>query len=287
MIHRSAMSTAPSRMRLAFLVDLKDKVAVVTGGSGVLGSAICRALAACGAKIAVVGRDREKAERFAAELAQGGAVARGFSCDVVDRSAVEATATEVRSALGACDILVNGAGGNQPGATTGADQAFFDLDITAFTEVFDANMTGAVLCSQVFGRMMAERRQGCIVSIASMASMRPMTRVVAYSAAKAALVNFTQWLAVHMAQEYSPAIRVNAIAPGFFLTGQNRYLLTDAQTGAWTARGESIIAHTPMGRFGDPADLVGTLIWLASPAAAFVTGIVVPVDGGFSAFGGV
>jgi NAD(P)-dependent dehydrogenase (short-subunit alcohol dehydrogenase family) len=266
---------------------LRDKVALVTGGSGVLGRVLAGGLAAAGARVAIMGRRDAACQEVAAAIRADGGEAIGVPADVLDRDMLERAREVITATYGPLDILVNGAGGNQPEATTGPDHTFFDLDLTGIRQVFDANITGSILCSQVFGRAMAKRKQGTIINIASMASMRPMTRVVAYSAAKAALVNFTQWLAVHMAQEYSPAIRVNAIAPGFFLTEQNRFLLTDAQTGARTARGEAIIAHTPMGRFGDPADLVGTLLWLASPAAAFVTGIVVPVDGGFSAFGGV
>jgi NAD(P)-dependent dehydrogenase (short-subunit alcohol dehydrogenase family) len=291
------MSTAPSRLRLAFLVDLKDKVAVVTGGSGVLGSAMCRALAACGAKIAVVGRDREKAERFAAELAQGGAVARGFSCDGVDRSAGEATAAEVRSTLGACDILVNGAGGNHPKATSGretfdpsagekgpAETTFFDLDVSGFEFVFELNLIGTLIPSQVFGKQMIGRPGCTIINVSSMSALRPLTKVAAYSGAKAAVNNFTQWLATHLA----PAgVRVNAIAPGFFLTEQNHRLLVQ-ENGEYTPRAKKVIAQTPMRRFGEPEELLGALLWLAdSRASAFVTGTIIPIDGGFSAYAGV
>jgi NAD(P)-dependent dehydrogenase (short-subunit alcohol dehydrogenase family) len=189
--------------------------------------------------------------------------------------------------LGHVDILINGAGGNKPQATTSQDLKFFDLPADAFRWVFDLNMLGTILPTQVFAKMMAVQGSGIILNISSMNAFRPLTRIPAYSAAKAGVSNFTQWLAVHMAQEYSPAIRVNAIAPGFFLTEQNRFLLTDKETGELTARGQTIIQHTPMGRFGTPDDLVGTVLWLVSPASAFVTGIVVPIDGGFSAFSGV
>jgi len=266
---------------------LRDKVALVTGGSGVLGRVLAGGLAAAGARVAIMGRRDEACQEVAATIRADGGEAIGVAADVLDREMLEKAREVITATYGPLDILVNGAGGNQPVATTGPNRPFFDLDLAGIQQVFDANITGTILCSQVFGRDMAERKRGTIINIASMAGIRPLTQIVAYSAAKAALANFTQWLAVHMAQQYSPAIRVNAIAPGFFLTEQNRFLLTDAQTGAWTARGEAIIAHTPMGRFGDPADLVGTLIWLAGPAAEFVTGIVVPVDGGFAAFGGV
>ncbi len=189
--------------------------------------------------------------------------------------------------FGRVDILVNGAGGNKPAATTSPEQPFFDLPAEALRWVFDLNLMGTILPAQVFGKMMAAQKNGIILNISSMNAFRPLTRIAAYSAAKAGVSNFTQWLAVHMAQEYSPAIRVNAIAPGFFLTEQNRFLLTDKEIGELTPRGRSILAHTPLNRFGSPDDLLGTLFWLVSPASAFVTGMVVPVDGGFSAFSGV
>jgi len=183
-------------------------------------------------------------------------------------------------------VLINAAGGNSPAATTSAEQRFFDLDTEVANHVFGLNFTGTFQSCQVFGRDMAERGQGCIVNVTSMSGLRPLTRVPVYSAAKAAIVNFTQWLAAYMAQEYSPAIRVNAIAPGFFLTEQNRYLMVDAD-GKMTPRGQAIVDHTPMSRLGEPRDLAGTLLWLVSSASSFVTGIVVPVDGGFSAYSGV
>jgi len=185
------------------------------------------------------------------------------------------------------DCLINGAGGNSPKATTNQEQSFFDLTGDGFRSVFDLNLLGTVLACQVFGKFMTSQKEGIILNIASMNAFRPLTRIPAYSAAKAAVSNFTQWLAVHMAQEYSSSIRVNAVAPGFFLTEQNRFLLTDQQTGQLTPRGKKILDHTPMGRFGKPDDLLGVVLWLLSPLSAFVTGIVVPVDGGFSAYSGV
>jgi NAD(P)-dependent dehydrogenase (short-subunit alcohol dehydrogenase family) len=205
---------------------------------------------------------------------------------VLNRASLEQSREQITSALGPVDILINAAGGNSPAATTSAEQSFFDLDAEAASHVFGLNFTGTFQSCQVFGRDMAERKQGCIVNITSMSGLRPLTRVPAYSAAKAAIVNFTQWLAVHMAQEYNPAIRVNAMAPGFFLTDQNHYLMLDAD-GKMTPRGQTIVDHTPMGRLGVPEDLPGTLLWLVSPASAFVTGVVIPVDGGFSSFSGV
>jgi NAD(P)-dependent dehydrogenase (short-subunit alcohol dehydrogenase family) len=210
-----------------------------------------------------------------------------MSCNVLDKPSLEAAAAQIMEAFGRVDILINGAGGNKPQATTNPEQTFFDLPADALRTVIDLNLLGTILPSQVFGKIMAAQKSGVIINISSMSALRPLTRIAAYSAAKAGMANFTQWLAVHMAQEYSPEIRVNAIAPGFFLTEQNRFLLTDKETGKLTPRGQSIILHTPQGRFGVPDDLLGALIWLASPASAFVTGIVVPVDGGFSAFSGV
>jgi NAD(P)-dependent dehydrogenase (short-subunit alcohol dehydrogenase family) len=274
-------------MNSSVLFDLHGRTALVTGGSGVLGSVMARGLAQAGARVAVLGRREEPALAVAATIRAAGGEAIGVAADVLDRTALERANETITATLGPADILINGAGGNQPQATTGPDRSFFHLELAAIRHAFDANVTGAIVCSQVFGRVMAERRQGCIINVASMAGIRPLTRVVTYSTAKAALINFTQWLAVHMAQEYSPHIRVNAIAPGFFLTEQNRYLLVDNQSGSWTARGSAIVKHTPMGRLGAPEDLIGTLIWLASPASAFVTGAVIPVDGGFSSFSGV
>ncbi len=269
------------------LFSLHHQTAVVTGGSGVLGRGMARALAEAGARLVILARRREACERVAAEIQAAGGQARALACDVLDRAALERAVDEIESTFGPIDILVNAAGGNQPGATTSPTQSFFELDGAAASAVFAANFTGTLLACQVCGGGMVKRRRGVVVNIASMSAMRPLTRVAAYSAAKAAVVNFTQWLAVHMAQEYSPYIRVNALAPGFFLTDQNRLLLRDQDTGLWTERGQKIITHTPMGRLGEPDDLIGALLWLASPASAFVTGAVIPVDGGFSAYSGV
>ena len=269
------------------LFSLQGETAVVTGGSGQLGKALALALALAGAKVVVMGRRLEPCQQVAEAIRAADGQAMAVACDVLDRAALERAAEEIASAFGPVDILVNGAGGNQSQATTTAERTFFDLELQTVEQVMAGNFSDTFQCCQVFGRAMAERGQGRIVNIASMSGIRPLTRVPAYSAAKAALANFTQWLAVYMAQEYSPRIRVNALAPGFFLTEQNRYLLLEAETGEPTPRTQSILAHTPMGRLGTPDDLPGTLLWLVSPAAAFVTGIVVPVDGGFSAFGGV
>jgi NAD(P)-dependent dehydrogenase (short-subunit alcohol dehydrogenase family) len=189
--------------------------------------------------------------------------------------------------FGKIDGLVNAAGGNKPQATTSPDLSFFDLPVDALRWVFDLNILGTMLPCQVIGKTMAEKGQGTILNISSMNAFRPLTRIPAYSAAKAGVSNFTQWLAVHMAQTYSPQIRVNAVAPGFFVTAQNRFLLYDEHTRELTPRGQSIISHTPMARFGEPEDLLGAVLWLLSPASAFVTGVIVPIDGGFSAYSGV
>ena len=264
--------------------SVTNQVAVVTGGAGVLCASMCRALAGAGARVAILDLRAGPAEALAAEL---GNDAIGLACNVLEKDSLEAAARQVLAKFGRVDILVNGAGGNKPQASTHAEQNFFDLPADAVQWVFNLNFIGTLLPSQVFGKLMAEQKSGVIVNISSMNAFRPLTRIPAYSAAKAAVSNFTQWLAVHMAQEYSTEIRVNAIAPGFFLTEQNRFLLTDKETGELTARGKTILAHTPQSRFGTPEDLLGALLWLVSPASLFVTGIVVPVDGGFSAYGGV
>jgi NAD(P)-dependent dehydrogenase (short-subunit alcohol dehydrogenase family) len=277
------MDTADIQKRF----DLSGKVAVVTGGAGVLCAAMCRALATAGVKVAVLDMNAEAAESLAAEIRANGGEAIGLACNVLEKASLETAAQTVLKKFGRVDILVNGAGGNKPQATADPEHSFFDLPVEALRWAFDLNMMGTILPSQVFGRIMAQQKCGAILNISSISSFRPLTRVVAYSAAKAGINNFTQWLAVHMAQEYSPEIRVNAVAPGFFLTEQNRFLLTAKDTGELTPRGKSIISHTPMNRFGTPEDLLGAVLWLLSPASAFVTGIVVPVDGGFSAFSGV
>ncbi len=269
------------------LFQLSGKVAAITGGGGVLCGTMARALGKHGVRVAVLDLNTEAAERVAAEVCAAGGEAVAIAVDVLDRASVEAAAQQVMDAFGRVDILINGAGGNKKQATTSAELSFFDLPQEAVRWVFDLNFLGTLIPCQVFGKLMVEQDEGCILNISSMNAFRPLTRIPAYSAAKAAVSNFTQWLAVHMSQEYSPHIRVNAIAPGFFLTEQNRFLLTDEATGELTPRGRTIIDHTPMGRFGEPEDLIGTVIWLLSPGAAFVHGVVVPVDGGFSAFSGV
>jgi NAD(P)-dependent dehydrogenase (short-subunit alcohol dehydrogenase family) len=273
--------------QLSDLFDLSGKVAVVTGGAGVLCAEICRALIAAKAKVAVLDINKELAEKFALELDPDGKTAIGQYCNVLEKDSIVSASETILSKFSRIDILINGAGGNNPKATSSATQSFFDLPQDALRWVSELNLLGTILPCQVFGKVMAEQKRGTILNISSMNAIRPLTRIPAYSAAKAGVSNFTQWLAVHMALEYSHEIRVNAIAPGFFLTDQNRFLLTEKETGELTLRGKTIITHTPMGRFGNPQDLVGTVLWLLSPASNFVTGIIVPIDGGFSSFSGV
>jgi len=268
------------------LYDFTGRSVVITGGTGVLCGAMAKALAGCGANVAVLARSVEKGESLLTEAHGPGRVII-VPGDVLQIETLQQAAKTVLEEFGRIDGLINGAGGNSPQATTRPDLTFFNLPEEGLRYVFDLNMLGTILPCQIFGRQMAEQGEGVILNVSSMSAIRPLTRVIGYSAAKAGINNFTQWLAVHLAQQYSPRIRVNAVAPGFFITEQNRSLLTDPATGQLTARGQSIIAHTPMGRFGESEDLLGAVLWLMSPASTFVTGIVVPVDGGFSAFGGV
>ena len=272
--------------KLTKIYDFTGRTIVITGGTGVLGSVMVKALVGCGANVAVLARNRDKAENIRSEISGPGRVTI-LEGDVLKLDDLKNAGLSVIKEFGRIDCLINGAGGNHPQATTRADLSFFDIPEEALRFVFDLNLLGTILPCQVMAKHMAQQREGVILNVSSMSAFTPLTRVVTYSAAKAGVNNFTQWLAVHLAQEYSPRIRVNAIAPGFFETEQNRGLLKDQATGELTARGQSIINHTPMGRFGEPEDLLGTVLWLLSPASNFVTGIVVPVDGGFSAFGGV
>jgi len=270
------------------LFQLSGRVAAITGGAGVLCGAMSRALARLGVKVAVLDILEDEAEKIANEIVGARGEAIALQCNVLDKTSLEVARDKVLAHFSRVDILINGAGGNKKEASTSPDLSFFDLPSDAIRWVFDLNLLGTLIPSQVFGKSMVEQGSGSILNVSSMNAFRPLTRTPAYASAKAAVSNFTQWLAVHIAQEYSPNIRVNAIAPGFFLTEQNRFLLTDEPTGDLTPRGRTIIEHTPMGRFGSPKDLIGTVVWLLSPvAASFVTGIVVPVDGGFSAFSGV
>jgi NAD(P)-dependent dehydrogenase (short-subunit alcohol dehydrogenase family) len=271
------------------LFDITGQNILITGGAGVLCSTMASALVERGANVAVLEHNLEKAaaavQRFPSHAGSGRAIA--IKCDVLQVDSIQRAVEQSLAEFGTIDGLINGAGGNKPEASTDTIHSFFDLSPEALQWVFDLNLMGTILPSQIVGRYMAERKQGNILNISSMNAFRPLTRIPAYSAAKAGVSNFTQWLAAYMAQAYSPAIRVNAMAPGFFLTDQNRFLLTEKESGELTRRGNQILDHTPMARFGIPEDLIGPMLWLLSPASAFVTGIVVPVDGGFSAYSGV
>jgi len=271
------------------LFSLSGKVAVVTGATGVLGSEMARSLARSGARVAVLGRREEKANRVAEEIEAAGGQSLPLPADVLDTGQLEGARDALLQRWGRVDILVNAAGGNVPEATLSDKVGVFGLPEKALRQVMDLNFLGTLLPCQIFGAAMVEgagEPEGCIVNISSMAASKTLTNVVGYSAAKAAVDNLTRWLAVELARSYGPGLRVNAIAPGFFIGEQNRDLLLD-EDGSPSMRGQTIIEHTPAGRFGEPNELGGTLIWLCSPASAFVNGIVVPVDGGFSAFSGV
>ena len=272
---------------LTRLYDFSGQTIVVTGGTGTLGGEIACALVGCGANVAILDRNLDPAQHILELMEPRANQAVAVRADVLNVESLKEASKVILDKFGAVHSLVNAAGGNNPRATTTKDLSFFDLPPEALRWVFDLNILGTMLPCQVFGKAMAEKGDGIILNVSSMNAFRPLTRIPAYSAAKAGVSNFTQWLAVHMAQVYSPRIRVNAIAPGFFLTNQNRFLLTDEKTGEFTPRGKSIIDHTPMARFGLAEDLFGAILWLLSPASAFVTGIVVPIDGGFSAFSGV
>ena len=277
-------------------LNLKGKVAVVTGGAGIICSTMAKSLAGQGVKTVILDLNKEAAVKVASEIqAEFKTPSIGVSASVLDKASLEAALNEVHTAFGPIDILVNGAGGNSPAATTkienmegsGKDkleETFFGLQIEGFDKVFDLNFKGTLLPSMVFGKDLIDKKAGIIINISSMNSYRPLTKIPAYSAAKAAINNYTQWLAVHFAKT---GVRVNAIAPGFLLTNQNRFLLIDEKTGGFTARGNKIINGTPMGRYCVPEELTGTLLYLCSDLSKFVTGIIIPVDGGFSAYSGV
>ncbi|WP_339792368.1 SDR family oxidoreductase [uncultured Imperialibacter sp.] len=268
------------------LFSVEGKTIVITGGTGILGSVMAKNMAAAGAHVVVLGRREDAGKGLVNDIEKTGGKASFFKTDVLDKDNLLGVKKDILKTTGQIDVLVNAAGGNMPGATISPDKTFFDLDTKAFQQVVDLNLLGTVLPSQIFGEVMAANKKGIIINISSMSAFRPITRVVGYSAAKAAIDNFTQWLAVEMAKKVGEGIRVNAIAPGFFLTEQNRALLTNPD-GTLTARGNAVINQTPFGRFGDAEELIGTLLWLCSDASKFVTGVVVPVDGGFNAYCGV
>ena len=268
------------------LFDISGKTVVITGGTGVLGSAMALGLAKAGARVVVLGRKKESGDTILKKIEDIGKKAMFVQADVLDASQLQQAKEKILKEHNTIDILVNAAGGNMPGAIIMPEQNFFDLQIDQFQKVVDLNLLGTVLPTKIFCDVMAAQRKGVIINIASMTSFRPVTRVVGYSAAKAAIDNFTGWLAIEMAKKYGEGIRVNAIAPGFFITEQNLRLLTN-EDGTNTPRGQAVINNTPFGRFGVPDELIGTLIWLCSDASKFVTGVNVPVDGGFNVFCGV
>jgi NAD(P)-dependent dehydrogenase (short-subunit alcohol dehydrogenase family) len=267
--------------------DLTGKTAVITGAAGILCGSMARHLAEKGAQVALLDLFEDRAAKIAGDIIKNGGEAIAVRVDVLDKQSIIRAKDQVLKQFGKVDILINGAGGNKKEATTGPEMSFFDMPADALQWVFDLNFAGTFLTTQVFGEFMADRKSGCIINISSMAAILPLTETVAYSAAKAAISNFTKWMAVHFNHNYSENIRVNAIAPGFLLTAQNQFLLTDEKTGGATERGKAIIEHTPMGRYGSPDELAGAVIWLASDAASFVNGIILPIDGGFSAYSGV
>jgi NAD(P)-dependent dehydrogenase (short-subunit alcohol dehydrogenase family) len=265
------------------LFNIKDLVVVITGGNGVLGKGMSEYMCSQGAKVVILGRRLDSINELVGSLKSKGYEADGFSADVLDKEQLEDVAAKIIEKYGRIDVLVNGAGGNMPGATIPPDKTFFDLEIEAFRKVVDVNLFGTVLPTMIFAKEMVKQKKGSIINISSEAAIRPLTRVVGYAAAKAAVTNFTQSLATELASKYGEGLRVNAIAPGFFITEQNRALLTNPD-GSLTDRGNRIIDHTPFARFGSPDELFGTLHWLASDASKFVTGTLTVVDGGFNSF---
>ncbi|MBN1905287.1 MAG: SDR family oxidoreductase [Deltaproteobacteria bacterium] len=271
---------------MSSLFSIKDKVVIITGGGGIIGGALAKGFLSAGAKVIILGRTEAHLKQMVDALKTTENEITCFQCDVLDQERLIQVNNEIVGRYSRIDVLINAAGGNMPGATIGVDQNIFDLDMDAFKKVTDLNLNGTVLPTLVFGKSMAENGKGSIINISSMASIRAITRVVGYSAAKAAIDNFTRWMAVELAGKFGSGLRMNAIAPGFLLTSQNRRLLTN-EDGSLTERGKSIINLTPFKRFGEPEEMVGPVIWLASDASAFVTGAIVPIDGGFSSFSGV
>lgn len=271
-------------MEISF--DLSGKTAVITGAAGIICSVMAKEMAKKGVSVALLDLFEDKAQVIADEINASGGHAIACKANVLDRGSLEKARDYVIENLGHVDILINGAGGNKKEATTSAERSFFEMDVEAIRWVFDLNVVGAVLTTQVFGKLLADQGKGNVINIASMASILPLTNTVAYSGAKAAVANFTQWMAVHFNQNYSTKIRVNAIAPGFLLTQQNRFLM-QTEDGSPTDRGQRVLDKTPMARYGEPEELAGPVIWLCSEAASFVNGAVIPIDGGFSAFWGI
>lgn len=265
------------------LFDIKDKVMIITGGSGILGTYMVEYMAEQGAKVIVLDKNKEQGTKLVKSVVDKGYQAFFYESDVLDKEGLEKIAKDILSKFGRIDVLINGAGGNMAGATIAPDKTLFDLDVNAFKAVVDLNLFGTVLPTMVFGKIMADQKEGAIINISSEAALRPLTRVVGYAAAKAAVTNFTKYLAIELAIKFGEGLRVNAIAPGFFITEQNRTLLTNPD-GSYTARGNAIISHTPFGRFGEPEELLGTLHWLSSEASKFVTGTLTVIDGGFDVF---
>jgi NAD(P)-dependent dehydrogenase (short-subunit alcohol dehydrogenase family) len=266
--------------------DLNDKVAVITGGGGALGGCIAQSLAQSGVKIAILDLTEESTQRTVALIQNQGGDAIGFAANVLSKSSIQEISKAIMKQWGRVDILLNAAGGNMPGATIAVDQTIFDLSMDDFNKVTELNLNGSVIPSLVFGKIMADQKSGSIINYSSMSVDRVITRVVGYSASKAGIENFTRWMAVEMALKFGPRIRVNAIAPGFFVGNQNRKLLLN-EDGSYTERGDTIIRNTPMKRFGEAEELNGAIHFLCSDAAQFITGVVLPIDGGFSAFSGV
>lgn len=279
-----------------YFADLKNEVSVITGGGGIIGKSLAMALGSVGAKLVIVDLYKEAADKVAEEVAKKyESECIGVSANVLDKSSLMRARDDIHAKSGRIRFLINAAGGNHPAATTkhefivpdshqNLEDTFFGLDLEGFRQVFDLNFMGTILPSIIFAKDMVEDKKGAVINISSMNSYRPLTKIPAYSAAKASINNFTEWLAVHFART---GVRVNAIAPGFFLTKQNRFLLYDEKTGDLTARGEKVIVNTPMGKFGDPDDLQGTALFLLSDTARFITGVTIPVDGGFNVYAGV
>lgn len=285
-IDRTNNASVKANSALADLFGLAGQVAVVTGGTGVLGGMMACGLARSGARVAIVGRRQDQAEKVVRTIEEAGGTALALPADVLERSQLERVREMVLEQWGKLDILVNAAGGNMPGATLTPGHSFFNLPVEGLDEVISLNLQGTLLPSQIFGEAMAQAGRGCIINISSMAAQRAMSRVVGYGIAKAAVENATRWLAIELARSFGSKLRVNAIAPGFFIGEQNRALLIN-EDGSLTMRGQLVIDHTPAGRFGQAEELISTLVWLCGPGASYVNGIVVAVDGGFSAFSGV